>query len=90
MFKGQGFRVLLDVRDAEPFTPDVAGVWVHIGREARARGMVKCARLVGSQGWREVAQRVAREAGNDDLVMDFTDEATAVHWLTHATSRSLT
>lgn len=89
MFKGSGFRVLLDIRDAEPFVPEVAEVWIEVAKQARLLGLVKSARLVRSGEMKEVVQRVARAAGNDDIVMDFTDEENAVHWLTHASSRPL-
>ena len=89
MFKGQCFRVLLDFREADPLPPDVASVWVDVAKQARALGLVKSARLLSPGGMRDIVKRVAKEAGNDDLVMDFTDEDAAVYWLTNASSRPL-
>src|SRR5262245_3385389 len=90
MFKGQCFSVLLDIRDAEPFAIDVARVWADVAKTARSLGLIKSARLVRAGSMQDFMRQIARDAGNDDLVRDFTEESAAVNWLTTASSRRLT
>lgn len=81
LLKGQGFSALVDFREAGVLPPEIADLWVEVGKQAREQGLKKSARLVTSALMKAQVNWVGREAHNSDVVRNFTDEAEALKWL---------
>jgi hypothetical protein len=78
---GPGFSTLVDFRKAAVLPPESTDVWVEFGKRARMMGLRKSARLLNSALMKAQVNWAAREAQNNDVVQNFTEEKEALAWL---------
>ena len=81
---GPGFSTLVDFRKAAVLPPETTDFWVEFGKRARMMGLKRSARLLNSALMKAQVNWAAREAHNNDLVQNFTDENEALAWLTRS------